>query len=409
MCALEPPLTDRPLCKEDRVGFGWGKSTGCGLKNFMAFGCHWDGLLCIDSGSGVVEDGSCQGCSVKQYSSREIKLNSSWGVDPKVIPRPADSPGAANFCRDSAPGRICEFGVSCSFEDDRSTCPPRCPIGSFCPAGVPKPVPCELHMYQDETGQGDCKSCPTGFTFNRGSERLTDCVCPPGFRREPAASFNTTGHSGNASQCAGCAEGMQCDWEAQIYAAASGPTASLADWVNSRTKRQSVPYIKLGYWASAETPSKVVRCHSTQLVDDCVGGDARANICKGKRGGRVCAECPAGYQAISGGDGCEKCNSGADSSRIVCLAIAGLIILFLVHRVGNVQDTQEKLSHLASVSACGLLLQFVQTLTAFNQLKVDWGEPFGPMLDALSIFAFRFDLIKMQCIVTGNPVSSFRV
>ncbi len=337
MCALEPPLTDRPLCKEDRVGFGWGKSTGCGLKNFMAIGCHWDGLLCIDSGSGVVEDGSCQGCSVKQYSSREIKLNSSWGVDPKVIPRPADSPGAANFCRDSAPGRICEFGVSCSFEDDRSTCPPRCPIGSFCPAGVPKPVPCELHMYQDETGQGDCKSCPTGFTFNRGSERLTDCVCPPGFRREPAASFNTTGHSGNASQCAGCAEGMQCDWEAQIYAAASGPTASLADWVNSRTKRQSVPYIKLGYWASAETPSKVVR------------------------------------------------------------------------RVGNVQDAQEKLSHLASVSACGLLLQFVQTLTAFNQLKVDWGEPFGPMLDALSIFAFRFDLIKMQCIVTGNPVSSFRV
>ena len=107
--------------------------------------------------------------------------------------------------------------------------------------------------------------------------------------------------------------------------------------MNSRTKRQSVPYIKLGYWASAETPSKVVR------------------------------------------------------------------------RVGNVQDAQEKLSHLASVSACGLLLQFVQTLTAFNQLKVDWGEPFDPMLDALSIFAFRFDLIKMQCIVTGNPVSSFRV
>lgn len=36
-------------------------------------------------------------------------------------------------------------------------------IGHYCPEGSHQPIRCDSGTYQDETEQGTCKVCPTGY------------------------------------------------------------------------------------------------------------------------------------------------------------------------------------------------------------------------------------------------------
>lgn len=48
------------------------------------------------------------------------------------------------------------------------------PTGHYCPGGTSGAVQCSPGSYQDETGQGDCKPCPTySFSYFPGA---TGCI-----------------------------------------------------------------------------------------------------------------------------------------------------------------------------------------------------------------------------------------
>jgi hypothetical protein len=100
--------------------------------------------------------------------------------------------------------------------------------GEACPAGASAPTPCDgtghVGDYQDEAGQGACKTCPGGYTCggNGSPTNVTRCrpaewfesfYCPPG-RREtsacPAGTYNYVDGSETADDCQPCPAGSFC-------------------------------------------------------------------------------------------------------------------------------------------------------------------------------------------------------
>jgi len=53
---------------------------------------------------------------------------------------------------------------------------------------------------------------------------------------------------------------------------------------------------------------------------------------------------------------------------------------------------------MASMAVVGLLLEFVQALSAFYQLKIDWQSPFKELLSAISTIAFHLEVLKPSCV-----------
>merc|ERR1712228_777246 len=150
----------------------------------------------------------------------------------------------------------------------------------------------------------------------------------------------------------------------------------------------------------------ILRCDAKERSGACKGGPLDEGICTGIREGRLCSVCPKGFQTVEP-DGCETCDALYDVLRIIVMFVVMVIVIFLLHRLGNVSDTQERLSQLASVAAVGMLAQFIQTLVVFKGINIKWGEPFQSVLDTFSIFQLNFEVLRMQCVVSQDPIVSF--
>lgn len=238
------------------------------------------------------------------------------------------------------------------------------------------------------------------MTYADGSPTKDDCVCMDGLRKEKG-------------KCIECITGMNCDWSSDVYidynmlkTVPVGKSAVYANEIKVKSQNQTVPYVKPGYWASQTEPLKIMKCGAKGKVDQCIGGDTRKNICLQKRLGDICAECPDEHQALQDGT-CTKCEAATDYSVVIGVAAGLILVLFILHRFGNAVQVQEKITQLSSIAAVGIALQFVQVLSAMNQINVDWGSSFGWFLNLVSFFALRFDLIKMQCVVPPDPIVTY--
>ncbi|RUS80255.1 hypothetical protein EGW08_011984, partial [Elysia chlorotica] len=98
-----------------------------------------------------------------------------------------------------------------------------------CPSGSHEAVRCPGGSYQDETGQGDCKTCPEGFFCDSTQAPVVlfnDTICPQGYYCPNGTSYATefpcpAGTYSNleglqaVSECSLCPGGYYCDGQAQ--------------------------------------------------------------------------------------------------------------------------------------------------------------------------------------------------
>merc|ERR1719350_2277734 len=95
---------------------------------------------------GAGRDGACKQCNAGTYSDRVLKNYARR----ELIPRPADMPDTVNVCKPCPEGRFCLRGDGCAWGSDAYSCPPRCPLGHYCPLASEKGIMCPLNEYQDE-------------------------------------------------------------------------------------------------------------------------------------------------------------------------------------------------------------------------------------------------------------------
>lgn len=58
-----------------------------------------------------------------------------------------------------------------------------CITGHYCPTGSNLPIRCDSGTYQDETEQGTCKTCPTGYFCDNTKAPVVlfnSSICPEG-------------------------------------------------------------------------------------------------------------------------------------------------------------------------------------------------------------------------------------
>jgi len=412
LCTRNSKYTSWPLC--DPLGLGKGGPSGsneadhCGLDNYIAIACHNDYKRCQDKGWGWVNTtdgiGDCVACEAGKFSKRvEKEWVNRKGINGGVIPYPPLFKSTINMCYDCPEGRKCSRQVGCEWGQFGENCPDRCDAGSFCPVKSSQQILCMRNEYQDKTGMGSCVPCKEGMmTYADGSPTKTDCVCQDGLRYDLGKG-----------ECVKCIEGMNCEWSSATYVdydflktVPQGKSSVYANDINVKSKNQTIPYVKPGYWASAQDSLKIMKCGAKGKVDQCIGGDVSKNVCLGTRKGDLCAECPPENQALEDGT-CTLCQPSTDFSIVIGVAAALVFALFILHRFGNAVQVQEKISQLTAIAAVGILLQFVQVLSALNQINVDWGSSFGWFLNIVSFFALRFDLIKLQCVVPPDPIVTY--
>jgi len=429
MCVNHPPLTSRAQCNEGGVLEG---TQGCGRSNYAALFCHFSdgdgvgrapspGRRCVAGEGYDNSTGSCSACAAGSFGLLEEEPRPLRAL----IPRPPDSPSAVPRCVSCPPGRFCRRRTSCVYGEDPASCPPRCPVGHRCEAGSSQPEPCPMGSFQDEEGATHCKRCATGATLGEGSASHSQCICPDGHRRISLASSRSSANAsceGAGGGCAGsacvpCGEGMECEWGGYMaggyMAGGEGePPLSLEAQLgrlNSETLHQTRPDVLPGFWASKEEPLLVLRCDSKRTHPDCVGGDAtEEQLCLAPREGRLCAECEEGMRVISAG-GCGECDLPSDVGRVVGFSLLVIVLLYAVHRLCNRLDSTDKLSRIGALGAVGLLLEFAQAVSCIYQLKLEWGPPFSDMIRVLRAVVFQFDLLRLPCLVSDDPLVSLLV
>ena len=120
---------------------------------------------------------------------------------PLPVPCPgghySDKPNLGNVsdCIVCLPGYMCMPG---------SDTPTRCSMGSYAGAGQDLCSMCEAGSYQDEEGQSSCKDCPAGNDCPRGSTVPLPASCLPGMFASNITDVTSR------DDCQPCADGFEC-------------------------------------------------------------------------------------------------------------------------------------------------------------------------------------------------------
>ncbi|CAC5381825.1 unnamed protein product [Mytilus coruscus] len=131
------------------------------------------------------------------------------------------NPAASGPC---TVGFYCPTGMNISTPGEYT-----CPQGHYCPEGSHLPVRCDSGTYQDETEQGTCKECPTGYFCDNVKAPVVlynSSICPEGYYCPNGTKYDNeypcpTGTYSNytglqmESDCLLCPGGYYCDLQAQ--------------------------------------------------------------------------------------------------------------------------------------------------------------------------------------------------
>ena len=156
-------------------------------------------------------------------------------------------------------------------------------------------------------------------------------------------------HSSDDLECVPCRQGMDCAWSNILFSSSSyfevssHSTLTLTDRIYALTDNQTRPFVVRGFWADAAAPSEVFLCgvgkSNSSANTPCVGGrvSSGVNLCKGRRQGPLCAECPGGELPESDGT-CSACNGGSRAVVLITTLLIVTALLYATHRASNRAD-----------------------------------------------------------------------
>lgn len=284
---------------------------------------------------------------------------------------------------------------------------------------------CPVGRYQPDMGQSECLACidPDGLEITTqflGSTDLDECICPTGTFR----------YDDNES-CQECPAGMvfesdalwqggtkiyPCSCPEGSYLGSSGcgflfPCECLP-CPDSMTCPAGVgtPSLEPGNWAhTSDDESRRYSVYRCRNQGQCPGGPA-GTCAWGRDPDTVgCAACLAGYVPAPSGDKCFECQS-TDYLPIVfaiLLMLVGAGILVLYSRV-DVAKTS--LNTVVGLAICGQLVVVTQWFSVFNDVEVQWVEPFNFMVRFAAVFSLNFEYMKIGCFLrASSEVTIFAV
>jgi len=231
-------------------------------------------------GDGIVNnDEECDDAGQSQGCSSECTVENGW-ICTGGSATTADS---CVLCQTQStiscsPGRY--VGGSCDTCID-------CELGFRCPGGPQnKRFQCDAGSYEDETGQFECKLCPTNALSPIGSKQLQDCYCEVGFVGDPSKALACTACPLNYYKATpGLGSCMACPPRSFTYTTAS---SSVQDC-----------YCERGYYASGLEKGEL-SCLQCLPGYFCTGGHAAME------------RCPTGMWSTAGNDTCQECPFGSE-------------------------------------------------------------------------------------------------
>ena len=162
-------------CPKDYYCPGNGKQIKCGATAPLKGVCPKAGMLAPEQGeteegkAQYYEKGSFWLCPKGCYCDGGYKYNCSAGTY-------SDTLGAAS-CKKAPPGIYIQLYGSTGSSSGSHLYWKECPAGYYCPEGSTGPTLCPPNTYQDQEGQGECKSCPAGsLSSKQGARSVNDCV-----------------------------------------------------------------------------------------------------------------------------------------------------------------------------------------------------------------------------------------
>ena len=325
-------------------------------KYSTTFGAN-SSATCIDcpddssspTGSGVVSDcvcnqgysgsagGQCAACEAGQYSSA---LDENNGRDCIDCARGKYSPTLAasdeDVCIDCARGKY-SLTLAASDEDvcidcargkyslalaasDEDVCI-GCPVNSNSPVGSDALTDCKCNdgysgsdgaacvvcaentysLYDSNTMQATCESCPSNSNSDIGSGRLLDCECNAGY----------SGLGGTSSICVPCVEGKYKPSDSGIAC-----SDCLAGTYSDSPGAKTCTYCEQGKYSAAEGAAQCTSCSAgkTSPVRSVQESDCQ-NCPAGKfsDAGSACGDCTAGKYSAAGAAQCTSCSAGKTS------------------------------------------------------------------------------------------------
>eukprot|EP00003_Mantamonas_plastica_P024623 TRINITY_DN4623_c0_g1_i7.p1 TRINITY_DN4623_c0_g1~~TRINITY_DN4623_c0_g1_i7.p1 ORF type:complete len:742 (-),score=245.18 TRINITY_DN4623_c0_g1_i7:59-2284(-) len=199
--------------------------------------------------------------------------------------------------------------------------------------------------------------CPetTQTESDNPAEKLTDCVCKPGF-------FEPSGARGVA--CTACPDNSQC------------------------LGRSSQPVALPGFFATGSGSNlKFVRC---AVPSACLGGNTSS--CAAGYEGRLCGSCVKGYYRL--GDTCQPCQDESATFFIL------IIVLFFVYLMWLKRQTRIIQMGLGRVVA--LAITHLQVMSTFSDYQLKWPEQVQEMLNMFSIAQFNIDTAAPECSLADS-------
>jgi len=364
-----------------------------------ATGCDWcmpgrfslpthdergDTYICQDCNRGKFTrsygSSECEDCGVGRYGAPGTDEMAPWTDNPaKFIcldcaPGWSQSQTGQNECIGCGLGR---FAV----ESGASACM-KCPNGTSSTGNSTGCDFCERGTFAS-SGSPNCTSCPDGLvTKEVGSSSEADCLCMDG-------AYMVMHGNGYQKQCTPCLEGMACP---------------LGSSVLNSNDRDAFPRVTVGYMTLYDEPLKVYKCSKETF---CPGSEN--GMCAQFRDVQriACGQCiPNTYQY----DGeCSMCSSYD--------VIPGIILFFGVLIYACTVAATARLDHsgkmasshasLALMATVSIIVANVQTAAIYFTMDIRWQNPVSFFLELSQAFNFDVQLLKLGCLATTSPVSSF--
>lgn len=254
-------------------------------------------------------------------------LNSS-GIEPAYCSKCIAgfySLSLSTFCKTCNEGRF-------SAEEGQADSCPLCPLGTFSPSiSQTACLPCAIGRFNSINGQSYCMFCSNfSTTLQIRSNKMRDCVCPPGFYGDPLYDV-----------CKICPlyRGLKCD-------------------ANS-----TIPFVDSGFWRSYYDPSLVFQCVPSH---SCLKSSFSSSTpCALGYEGIRCGACSFNRYRVN--EDCEDCLQSWISILVVTI---GIIVVFFVYMqilfVDKHSSNRTPISLIITpIQKLGVLIRFseVQTLS----------------------------------------------
>jgi hypothetical protein len=249
----------------------------------------------------------------------------------------------------------CDAGYTApNFEKECTACPP----GTYkTTAGIYSCISCTNGTFNEFYAQKNCTVCPLNTSSRDNATSLLDCVCNPGFYRNPKPV---------GAYCLPCPIGGNC-----------------------RAYNTTIPPALKGYWHAAEDPYNFKKCFPAEA---CLGDGFRNCSTGYDVRAAVCGICDVGYYKWR--NRCEVCGPDVWYKAILAVVLV-IVITALFFAISSA-----KVSHLSSIS---IATSYWQIISLFASFDVQWPVTVSGTFTAASVTNFNVDFLSPSCLFPTIP------